>query len=161
VFAGDRAARVDAQFHDLLARGVNAFDFVGVAPVVIQVRMEIAVARVKDRREAQVILRADKVNPGQDVRQFRPGHDGVLYQQIGADASQRAESPFATGPQLFALGLVASFADGSRIVLEADFSRPSGLRLKSRAQSVEFDDQAGLGVARIAGRVYRIFHSVD
>ena len=120
VLARDRAAGLDAKLHDLPARRRHARHLVGVAPVEIEVRVQIPVARVEDRREPNPVLRPDGVDAGEDLGQLGPRHDRVLDEEVGADPAERAEGPLAPGPELLALDLVACLADRARAVPAAD-----------------------------------------
>jgi len=81
--------------------------------------MQVAIARMKDIRDPQLILRGDAVHVGQDFRQTRSRHDCVWIMESGQfdDCAERA---FACGPKFLSFMIIAREATGSRSILNTD-----------------------------------------
>ena len=70
VFAGDAAAEFDAFFKDVIA-GLDSFgDLFRIAFIVEDERMDVAVASVKDVRNAQIVFGAGGANEAHDFGKF-------------------------------------------------------------------------------------------
>ena len=70
MFAGHAAAQLDALLQNIVAGRQRATDLVGVALVVEHQRMNVAVAGVKDVRDAQPVFLARGADTSHDLRQF-------------------------------------------------------------------------------------------
>src|SRR5674476_730324 len=104
VFAGDRAAGVDAGLHDLRHRGVYARRLVRVVRVVADVRVHVAVASMEDVADVHAIARADAMNFREHGGQFRSRYNGILHHEVRRDATHRAEGLLAALPEPRAVG---------------------------------------------------------
>src|SRR5688572_16047982 len=83
MLSGDRAAGRHAGRYDLPHRLVNPGAFVRIVRVIADVRMEVAVARVKHVAYGNALARGDLVNGREDVRQPRSRNDSVLNDKVG------------------------------------------------------------------------------
>src|SRR5437764_10008762 len=106
--------------------------------------MKIAVARVKDVRNAKTILRADSIGRRQDFRQARARHYCILQHRIGRDSTHSAERPFARSPKTLTLLVIARASNALRAMLTANATRAFCFFIKPGFESIKFDEQSRL-----------------
>src|SRR6266850_2317631 len=107
VLARDRAADLRAHLHDLGAGGDDTRLLTGLARVVEDVRVQVAVARVEHVADAQAVRGHDLVHAREHVRQLGARDDAVHHHVGGRHAAVGAEGRLAAFPEQLALGLVA------------------------------------------------------
>src|SRR5262249_51304877 len=146
---GNRAAHLRADLHDLGAGGDDARLLTGLAGIVEDVRVEVAVAGMEDVADAQAVRGGDLVDAGQDLRQLRPRDHAVHRQVRGRAAAVGAEGRLAALPQQLPLGLVRRRADLARARFATGLHDALRLRLQALAQPVHLDQERCGGVARV------------
>ena len=107
VLAGDRAADLRADLHDLGAGLHHTLLLARLARIVEDVRMQVAVAGVEHVADAQAVRGDDLVHAREHVRQLRARDDAVHHHVRGRHAAVGAERRLASLPEQLALGLVA------------------------------------------------------
>ena len=93
MFAGDRAAERDGQFHDLGERERGAFLRCFVGRVEDDGRVRVAVPGVRDDRDRDLPGRGNRLDPGEQCRQLRYWGADVLQHQRAATFQRREERP--------------------------------------------------------------------
>ena len=91
MLSGDRPPGCDAHFHDLPAGLPHPPAEIRVAPVVADVRVEVAVAGVEHIADGQVVPASDLLDPIEDLRQPGAGHHRVLDHQVRGDPPHGSE----------------------------------------------------------------------
>src|SRR5204862_4267373 len=91
VLAGNAAAEFNAFFQNVLARREGLRHLVRLAFIIKNQRMNIAVAGMKDIRDAQTKFLARALNETHDFRHSRARDDSVLREEIRAEPAYRAE----------------------------------------------------------------------
>ena len=157
MLAGDRAAERDAEVEDLAARRSAARSASpGIALVVEDERVQVAVAGVEDVADAHAVLDCQLADPPQHLGQARARHDAVLH--VVARADTRPIAPNAPCAPSTARALGASAAD-ALLVRAARRGRCPRRRANSDATSgaraVELDQQhrPGVGKPGVDGRL--------
>ena len=98
VFTGDGAAHFHAQFQYLAADFFGAMQFVRLARVVQNQRMQVAVAGMEHIADAQTVFERQLPDAAQYTREFAPRDGAVHAVVIGRDAARRGEGGLAPGP---------------------------------------------------------------
>ena len=93
VFAGDGAAKIDAQFEDFACQRFRMFEGTLGAAVVQNQRVEIAIPRMEDVGHVKAICLAEAVNLGQRFAQMGAGNHAVLHHVIGAEPADGRKVP--------------------------------------------------------------------
>ena len=131
--------------------GEDAPHLVGVALVVEQDRVDVAVAGVEDVGDAQAVALADGGDGAQDVGHLGARHDAVLRAVVRRQPADRAEGALAALPQRRALGLVAPRrAPRARRCARQTSITALRLLIELRRRAVELDDEHRAGVGRKA-----------
>ena len=128
VLAGEAAADFDAITDDFGGGFEGAFELFGVARIVENDGVKIAVAGMEDVADVKAELLADFLNAAKSLRKFRAGDDAVEYVDAGGDAAERAESVLAAFPEQIALVVIAGDADFASVMRAAHFVDGRGLR---------------------------------
>src|SRR5262249_4901849 len=141
VLAAERSADPDAQLHDLLAHAEYLVHLVWEAAVEQDKRMEIAVAGMKDIRDAKAVVLGHAIDRNENFREPRSRDDGVHGDHIRRQTTHRAERAFAPEPQPGTLFVVFRDADVVRAILAANFDNGRGRLFKALAESVDFNQK--------------------
>src|SRR6267143_2986870 len=127
VFAGERAADFEAVADDFGGGLHGTFELGGIARVVEDDGMQIAITGVEDVADLKTELRADFLDAAESLRKFRTRNHAIEDVVAGSETAERAESVLAAFPEKFALGIVASNADFARVMRAANFIDGGGL----------------------------------
>src|SRR5712691_3321007 len=139
VLAGDRAADLGADLHDLGSRGDHARLLAGSARIVEDVRVQIPVARMEDVADAEAVRPDDRVDAIEHVRKPRPRDHAVHDHVRGRHAPVRAERGLAALPEELAFGFVLRGAHVPRAALAARRDDALELRRHARRRAVDVD----------------------
>ena len=120
MLASDAAAGVDARLHDLSHRLVHALALVGIVRAVGDVGMEIAVTRMENVADQNVMLFTDRVNRLENLRQLGARNHRILDDEVGSKASHGTERLLPPLPELQPLGVVAGDANIAGTASAAD-----------------------------------------
>ena len=123
VLAGHAAAERDARLQQFLVGLLGARQLVGIAVVVADQRMQVAVAGVEHVGDEQPVTLGDADELAHDLRQLRARDDRVLQQIRRGQPPHRAGRLLAPLPQQRPLGVVAGDAHRDRAPLPADLRR--------------------------------------
>src|ERR1700722_1793109 len=93
MLAGDRAAKVDGRVQELLEGRLRRYARRLVAGRGDDQRMQVAVARMRDRRDLDVMPGRDLGNPSQHDRDPRPGYADILGQDRAQSFQGRVGQP--------------------------------------------------------------------
>ena len=99
VFAGERAADFEAVVDNFGGGLHGAFELGGVAGVVEDDGMQIAVAGVENIADLKTELRADFLDAAEGLRKFRTRNHAVEDVAAGSEAAERTEGVFAAFPE--------------------------------------------------------------
>src|ERR1051326_5001463 len=138
---GDRPACCDTDFHQLASRIFYSSHFICKARVKTDERMQIAVASVKNVRDAQLIACGDVVSGVEYLRQSRSRHNRILDHRVRRNTADRSKRAFACGPELLSLRFVARVATTARAILHADALNLFRLLVKTCFDSIQLDQQ--------------------
>src|SRR4029077_3163726 len=111
VFSGERATDFEAVADDFGGGLHGAFELRGVARIVKDDGVEVAVAGMKNVADLKTELCADLLDAAKGLRQFRTRDDAVENVIAGSETAKRTESILAAFPEELALGIVAGDAD--------------------------------------------------
>ncbi len=98
MFAGNRTAQVDAHVQDLAGQRFGPFQRTGLAAVVENQRVQVAIPGVEDIGDAQVILFAQRFNFGERVPQPAARHHPILDNVVRAQPPDRGKGTLAPLP---------------------------------------------------------------
>ena len=153
VLAAEHPAGLDRHPHDLLAGRVHALHHAGLAAVVDEQRVQVAVAGVEHVEHEQVVAGGDLVHlrpapPGSS----RPRHHRVVQVVVRLDPGDRAERRLAPLPQQRPLGLVGGDAHRAHAVRSAAIAVIAlGVGLDAVGQPDDLDEQRRRRVDRQPG----------
>src|SRR5207302_8107016 len=99
-------------------------------------RVDIAVARMKDVGDPDLIASADLLDHAQDLRQLGPGHNAVLRAEAGGEPANRAERLLATLPEEQPFRVRIGLTDRAGMILFGDGDDVLGIRIEARFQAV-------------------------
>ena len=124
--------------------------------------MQIAVTRVKDVADDEIIPFRDCANRFENLRECGARNHGILHDQVARQSSHGAERLLASLPQSLAL----RFTGGNAHRARARFPQQLGNRLGLRddaglVAAVQLREQDGGGIARIPRRIHRILDGGD
>ena len=139
VFARHAAAAGQTRFEDFIARVQHAFDLLGMAFIEEQDRMDVAVARVEDVDDLDIVLRADLGDLPLNERQLRARYDAILRAVARAEPADRAERLLAAFPELEPLFLILRETYFTGFALFAEFDDLIALLIKARFETVDFN----------------------
>ena len=111
VLAGDRAADLDADLEDAAAELLRALELAGLARVVEDARMDVAVARVEDVRDHHAVLLRERVGAIEHVGKAAARDRSIHRVVVGKHRRQRGKRALARFPQPFALDVVGGDAN--------------------------------------------------
>src|SRR5206468_8514951 len=111
VLAGQDATHFDRKLEDIRAKSLGPLDLVGLVGIVKNERVKVAVAGVKDVRQAEAVVIGQRAHPGQDLGYTRPWDRAVHAIVIGRDPPDRRERSLAAGPEGEPLRLSAAEPD--------------------------------------------------
>ena len=151
VLAGDRAARVDADPHDLPARLQHPRRRARLALVEQQAGVQISVPRVEHVRHRQAVAIGDLVDRVQHIGQLCARHHAVEQVVVGHNLAQRADRALAPGPEPLALLGIRRRANLARLEPPQNRLDDPALRRDLRLRPVHLDQQHRLRVEREAG----------
>src|SRR5436190_444498 len=114
---------------------------VRVAPVVADVRVQVAVAGVEDVGDFQSALLADVGGGAYEFAQARAGHDGVGHVQVWRDPPHRSVRALPSGPQARAFVGGSSAADVVRSVTREDGRDVAQVRRDLDFRAFAFDEE--------------------
>ena len=103
MLAGNRTAHLHAPGDDFLCRLHHHLGLAFVSSVKHEERVEIAVPRVKNVSDAQVVPAANFFDVFEHLRQTGARDHSVLHVEIGADPSEGAEGVFPPAPKKITL----------------------------------------------------------
>lgn len=143
VFAGDGAAQFDGGGKNLLERLLHASDFLRVAGIGRAGGMEVAVARVAEGADEQVVFFRDLRDAFHHRCDLRARDGGVFEDRRRAQAGQGRQRRAAGGAQRFALLLGGGHPDLPRAGILADDGNALEIALHHFLWPVLFDEQEG------------------
>src|SRR6185437_9569899 len=146
MLARDTAAELDALLENVVAGRQRAADLVRIAFIVKHQRMDVAIAGVKNVRNAQVIFFAHRTDELHDLRQLRTRHHAILGKVIRTKPANRAKCPLAAFPEQRAFFVIFRDADFAGPMLFANFNDAPGLPVKPGRQAVQFHNQHRAGI---------------
>jgi len=140
VFSGERAADFETVADNFGGGLHGAFELRGVARIVEDDGVEIAVAGVKDVADLKTELRPDLPDAAKSLREFRTGNDAVENVIAGSETAEGAEGIFAAFPEKFAFGIVVGDANFAGVMRVANFRDGGGLCSDGFSESLDFDE---------------------
>ena len=143
MFAGERAADFEAVADDLGGGLHSAFELRGIARIVEDDGVEVAVTGVKNIADLKAELRADLLNAAKGLRKLRTRDDAIEDVIAGREAAECSESVLAPFPEEFALGIVAGKANFAGVMRVANLDDGGGLRGDGFGESLDFDEENG------------------
>ena len=143
VLAGDRSAQADAQAQDLRRQDLRAIVRAGLAAVVEDERVEVAVAGVEHVGDADAVRSRQRFDGRQRLAQPGTRDDAVLHDEVRAEASDRRERALAALPDPGALVLVGRDARVRCAGCRQDPHQPLELHGHLRVFALELHDQDG------------------
>ena len=150
VLARHAAAEFNALVQNVVARRERAFHLIGIALIIQHQGMNIAVAGVKDIRDAQAVFPARRADEAHDLGQLRARHHAVLGEIIRTEPADSAERAFAAFPEQSTFVVVFRQTHFAGSIRFADFDDASGLFFESGCHPVQFHDQHRAGIERKA-----------
>src|SRR5262245_46411344 len=105
-----------------MARLQRATHLVRVTFIVKHERMNVAVAGVKNIRNAQTVLPAALANEPHHLRQLRSRHNAILRDEIRTEPANRAERAFPRLPEISTLLVGFGKSHLARAVLAANLN---------------------------------------
>jgi hypothetical protein len=141
VLAGESAADLDAIADDFVGGGDGSLEMRGIAGIVKNDGVEIAVAGMKDVADLESVGFSDFRNAAKGLRELGAWDDAVENVIAGSEPAKRAESVFATLPEELPLAGVACDANFAGAMSEADFVDGRGLRGNGFGEAFEFDEE--------------------
>ncbi len=143
---GQGATGVDAGPQDVASCGEDALDFIRIAFVEEDHRMQVAVPGMEDIGDPQVVFLGDRPDLAQHFGEFGAGRDPVLGGMGRCESAQRPNRLLAGGPELGAFcGILGPFdPDGPAGC--ADGGDPVGEAVESGLGSVHLDQQDRTGI---------------
>src|SRR2546428_2133758 len=150
VLARDRAADLRAHLHDLRSGVDDTRLLAGLARIVQDVRMQVAVAGVEHVADAQPVRGDDLVHAPEHVWQLRARDDAVHHHVCARDAPLGADRGLATLPEQLALRLAPGRPHLARARVAAGGDDPLPPRLHCRRWTVQLDQPRGRRLARAA-----------
>src|SRR5437016_3189000 len=121
VLARHAAAEFNALVQNVVARRERAFHLIGIALIIQHQGMNIAVAGVKDIRDAQAVFPARRADEAHDLGQLRARHHAVLGEIIRTEPADSAERAFAAFPEQSAFVVVVRQTHFAGSIRFADF----------------------------------------
>jgi len=150
VFAGDGATDRDAEFKNFSAQFLGTFQVAGFVGVVKNQRVQVAVAGVEHVRHRQAVLARQPVNAGQHLGDV-PARNGAVHAVVvGREAPDGGKSRLAAGPHPEAFGFILGRAHFGGALPEQQFAHPRDALRDLLVGAVEFAQQDGRGLDRIA-----------
>jgi hypothetical protein len=143
VLAGERAADFDAVTDDFGGGLHGAFELRGVARIVQNDGVQIAVPGMKNVADLKAELRANLLDAAESLRKFRTRDDAIEDVIAGSEAAERAEGVLAAFPKEFTFGIVTSDADFAGVVRIANFGDGIGLRGDGLGEAFDLDQKNG------------------
>src|SRR6266478_1156773 len=141
MFAGERAADFEAVTDDF-GRGLHgAFELGGIAGIVEDDGVQIAVTGVENVADLKTEVRTDFLDATEGLRKFRTRNHAIEDIVAGSETAERAERVLAAFPEKFTLGIVAREADFAGVMLAANFGHCGGLRGDGFSETFHFDEQ--------------------
>ena len=156
VLAGDTAPAVETFLEDFATGREHAPDFIRVAFIEKQDRVKVTVAGVKDVDDADVVFRADRADPREDVGKLSARDDAILRAIAGAEAADRAEGLLAGFPELQPFFGVFGEADFAGAMLSAYGGNTITLGIEADFETIDFDEEDCFRIERKA-EVERFF----
>src|SRR5438132_1498667 len=151
VLAGERAADFDAIADDLCGGFEGALELRGVAGIVENDGVQVAVASVEDVTDLKAVLIADLPDAAQRLRKFRTRDDAVEDIIAGSQAAECAESVLAAFPEEVAFCVVACDADFAGMMRGTNVADRGGLSSDGFSQAFHLNEQNSAAVHRKTG----------
>ena len=151
MLAGDRAAQADAQAQDVGGQRLGPLERTGLASVVEDERMQVAVAGMEHVGHAHAVLGRELLDGDECVAELRARHHAVLHDEVGADASHGRERALAALPEQRALVRILRHADVRRRRRVEHGPQARQLRIRLGLLAFELHEQHSRGIARVAG----------
>ena len=161
MLAGERATSSDADLHDLVASFEHTAQLIGIAAVVADVGVQVAITSMKHIGDLQVTLATNLRDCAHQLAQAMARHHSIGDIQIRSHAAHGTVRAFAAGPQLGPLcGITrAPHIHGSMLACNAldIIHRRAHLHITA----FSFHQQHGFRIFGIAGCQHRVLHGFD
>src|SRR5262249_32268250 len=141
VLASDAAAGADALVEDFVAGGKDAPDLVGVALVEEKNWVDVAVARVENVADAELVMLRDALDFTENVGELAARHDAVLRAVAGSKSAHGAEGLLAGLPQEQPFRVGGRAANFPGFVLLGQGFDAGGVRVEPGFQTVHLHDE--------------------
>ncbi len=148
VLTGHAAPELETGEQDLPTGRQRARRLGGIALVVQNDGMDVAVAGVEDVADAEPVARARRLDAREDLGEPRARDDAVLRAVARRQAADRAERAFPALPERRAFRLVGGAAYAGGTVAAAEVFDAGRARVEARGVAVDLDDQHGARVGR-------------
>src|SRR5204863_4080722 len=99
MFSGDRSPSFCADLKNFVSRLPHALNLARHLRIEEDERVQVAVASMEDVADFELVVIADFADATQHIGKFGTWHNTILHVELGADASNRAKSVFATRPE--------------------------------------------------------------
>ena len=146
VLAGERAADFDAIADDFCGGFESALELRGVAGIVENDGVQVAVASVENVTDLKAVLIADLPDAAQSLRKFRTRNDAVEDVIAGGQAAERAESVLAAFPEEVAFCVVACDADFAGMMRGTNFGDSGCLSGDGFSQAFHLNEENSAAV---------------
>ena len=123
--------------------------------------MQIPITGMKHIGHGQTMQLGQPVDFEQHIGQTRARNHGVHHNHVGTHAAHRAKCSLTAEPQLRALLVVLCHSNFVGLIPAADVGNRSRHFFDAVLKSIQFDQQRGACIERIAGLEYRCFHGVN
>ncbi len=156
VLAGQDAADLDAKLEDFGAQRLGALQLARLVGIVEDQGVQVAVAGMEHVGDPQAVVRAQRLHALQDIRQLAARDRAVHAIVVGRDPADRGEGRLAAEPEALALGIAGADPDVAGAVLAGDAGDQLEQMVDLGGRAVQFADQQGLHIERIARMAERL-----
>src|SRR6202050_4490923 len=146
MLAGDRSSHGNAVFEYFVARANRVAKFLLVALVEQNNRVQIAVPRVKNVTDPQMILPADLLDAPQRCGKLRSRDHAVLRVVARRKPARRAKRILTTLPQKITLARIAGHAYVPGVMSRTNVGDSARVGLGRLAQSIGFAQNGGRAI---------------
>ena len=160
VLARERAAELDRTAEDVIHRLVDALRFFFVAQVADDRRVHVAVTRMTERADRDVVILRRLLDDGEECRNLAPRNGRIFDERRRAQLCKARKRHAASCPELFLVLRITGERDLACVVFFQNLHDLVRLVLDDCRMTVDLDEEDCVGVRRQAD-VHEVFDRAD
>ena len=141
VLTRDRPTQAYAGFQDVGTKLLTAVQLVGVVGIKKDEWMQVAIARMKDVANTDIVAGCDFFDFFQNLWKFAARYDAILGDHTWSEPTSGSNSFFSGYPEFGSIFWLYGNSDFPGVILSTDIFDAVCIVVQSRVKSIQFNDQ--------------------